>query len=153
MESDAVIRPVRVADSDGAADVYLRSRHSAVPAIPRLIHDDHEVHVWFHDVLLRDSEVWVATDPANVVLGVMALTPGWLDQLYIDPPASGRGVGRRLLQTAKQRNPSGLRLWTFETNVWARRFYERHGFVEEERTDGSGNEERAPDIRLLWSPG
>ncbi len=27
------------------------------------------------------------------------------------------------------------------------RFDERHGFVEVERTDGSGNEERAPDVR------
>jgi hypothetical protein len=30
------------------------------------------------------------------------------------------------------------------------RFYERHGFVEAERTDGRRNEERAPDIRYVW---
>jgi 8-oxo-dGTP pyrophosphatase MutT (NUDIX family) len=31
------------------------------------------------------------------------------------------------------------------------RFYERHGFIEIERTDGSGNEEQAPDVRYRWS--
>ena len=32
----------------------------------------------------------------------------------------------------------------------ARAFYARHGLVELERTDGSGNEERAPDLRMAW---
>ena len=30
------------------------------------------------------------------------------------------------------------------------RFYRRHGLVDLERTDGSANEERAPDIRMAW---
>jgi chorismate mutase len=38
----------------------------------------------------------------------------------------------------------------FETNLAARRFYRRHGLVELEHTDGSGNEEGAPDLRMAW---
>jgi hypothetical protein len=34
----------------------------------------------------------------------------------------------------------------------ARRFYERHGFVSVERTDGLHNEEREPDISYVWRP-
>jgi hypothetical protein len=34
----------------------------------------------------------------------------------------------------------------------AQRFYERHRFIAVERTDGSGNEEREPDIRYVWRP-
>lgn len=45
---------------------------------------------------------------------------------------------------------TGLTLWVFETNVDARRFYRDHGFVEVERTDGSANEERSPDVRYAW---
>jgi hypothetical protein len=45
-----------------------------------------------------------------------------------------------------------MRLWVFESNVPARRFYELHGFVAVERTDGAGNEERAPDVRMEWRP-
>ena len=36
------------------------------------------------------------------------------------------------------------------SNVGAQRFYERHGFVEIDRTDGRRNEERAPDILYAW---
>jgi ribosomal protein S18 acetylase RimI-like enzyme len=36
------------------------------------------------------------------------------------------------------------------TNERAQRFYERHGFTEVERTDGSDNEERAPDIQYAY---
>jgi ribosomal protein S18 acetylase RimI-like enzyme len=55
-----------------------------------------------------------------------------------------------LLDLAKALQPAGLQLWVFETNVGAQRFYRRHGFVEVERTDGAGNEEKAPDIRMAW---
>ncbi len=51
---------------------------------------------------------------------------------------------------AKQLRPAGLQLWTFASNVRAQRFYERHGFVVVERTDGSGNEEKAPGLRYRW---
>ena len=46
---------------------------------------------------------------------------------------------------------TGLQLWTFQVNEAARRFYERQGFVAAESTDGSGNEERSPDVRYTWS--
>ena len=39
-------------------------------------------------------------------------------------------------------------LWAFRVNTPALRFYERHGFVEVTRTDGSRNEENEPDVRL-----
>jgi hypothetical protein len=38
----------------------------------------------------------------------------------------------------------------FQANAGARRFYLRHGFVEAGRTDGRGNEERAPDILYVF---
>jgi hypothetical protein len=41
-------------------------------------------------------------------------------------------------------------LWTFQRNALARRFYEKEGFVAVRETDGSGNEEREPDVLYLW---
>ena len=64
---------------------------------------------------------------------------------------TGQGIGSRLLERAKAERPDGLDLWTFQANTGARRFYERHGFVEVARTDGD-NEEGEPDIRLRWIP-
>jgi chorismate mutase len=55
-----------------------------------------------------------------------------------------------LLELAKAQRPDGFGLWVFESNVPARAFYARYGLVELERTDGAGNEERRPDVRMVW---
>jgi GNAT superfamily N-acetyltransferase len=139
------------ADADDAAELYLRARHRAVPQIPPLVHSDDDVRQWMRGVL-AEREVWLACASGGALLGLMVLDGGWLDQLYLDPGWTGRGLGARLVELAKQRRPDGLQLWTFDSNVRAQRFYERHGFTAEERTDGSGNEERSPDVRYAWRP-
>jgi hypothetical protein len=45
--------------------------------------------------------------------------------------------------------PTGLKLWTFQSNLDARRFYEAHGFIATAMTTGN-NEERAPDVCYEW---
>ena len=70
----------------------------------------------------------------------------------MDPDWTGEGVGSRLVDLAKEQRPDGLDLWTFQSNTRARRFYERHGFTEIERTEGD-NEEGAPDVHYRWMRG
>ena len=130
------------------ADVWLRSFDAALPTVRRA-HSDDEVRGWVRDALLPEHDVWVA-DVEGWVVGLLALSEGWLDQLYLSPDWRGRGLGDRFLALAKERQPSGLQLWTFQVNEPARRFYARHGFVEAERTDGARNEEREPDVRYVW---
>ena len=67
-------------------------------------------------------------------------------------PGADAVSGDRFIDLAKQQRPNGLALWTFQVNTPAQRFYRRHGFVATERTDGSRNEEREPDIRFVWKP-
>ena len=57
-----------------------------------------------------------------------------------------------LLDLVKAMRPGGFSLWVFESNTPAQAFYTRHGLVEREHTDGSGNEEREPDLRMEWVP-
>jgi GNAT superfamily N-acetyltransferase len=132
------------------AEVWLRSFAAALPGVHRA-HSDDEVRRWVADVLLSTHDAWVADDDGTVA-GVLALSDGWLDQLYLDPDCRGQRLGDRFVALAKSRQPRGLQLWTFQVNEPARRFYRRHGFVEVERTDGAGNEEREPDVRLAWEP-
>lgn len=142
--------PRRAGPTEAAvvAELYLRARHAAVPAIPPLVHDDDEVRRWFAEVVLPQREVWVV-GAAGEPCALLVLDGAWLDQLYVDPARTGDGLGASLVDEAKRQRPDGLDLWAFQSNVRAIAFYERHGFREVDRTDGD-NEERAPDVRLRW---
>jgi GNAT superfamily N-acetyltransferase len=142
-----VLRPAVPGDADAIADVHLAARRAA--AMPPGIHPPHEVRAWLAGRLAAD-EVWVA-EADGAVVGYARFTPTWLDDLYVVPAAQGSGVGSALLDVVKALRPAGFSLWVFESNTPARRFYARHGLVEREHTDGSGNEERAPDVRMEWA--
>jgi GNAT superfamily N-acetyltransferase len=151
MSAGAVLlRPAAPGDAAAVAGVWLRSFAAALPTVRRA-HSDDQVRGWIRDVLLPRHDVWVA-EAGGAVVGLLALSEGWLDQLYLEPGRRGRGIGNRFVALAKERQPAGLQLWTFQVNEPARRFYERHGFVAVERTDGSRNEEREPDVRYVWRP-
>ncbi|MFG2466482.1 GNAT family N-acetyltransferase [Streptomyces canus] len=148
--SAVVIRRAVASDASATADVYLRSFAAALPTVVRPRSDD-EVRAYIRDVVVPSRETWVAVAEEQVV-GLMVVAGDLLSQLYLDPDWRGRGIGDRFVALAKERSPRGLSLWTFQVNEPAHRFYERHGFVEAERTDGSGNEEREPDVRYVWLP-
>ena len=138
-------------DARAVADVLIRSRRAAGDAIPAAVHSDAETREWIRTVVIPEREVWLVEDADGRPLGVLVLAEDWVDQLYIEPAFTGKGWGSRLIQLAKSRRPAGLQLWTFATNTAAQRFYLRHGFVVAETTDGSGNEEKSPDIRFVWT--
>jgi ribosomal protein S18 acetylase RimI-like enzyme len=144
------IRPATAADAAGVADVYLAS-FKATYDFP-LAHTDDQVRAWIRDVVMPTGGTWVALDADGAIVGMMVVALGDLDQLYVRPDRLGEGIGRRLLDIAKERSPDGLTLYTFQVNERARRFYERHGFVAEWFGDGSANEEGQPDVRYAWRP-
>ncbi len=126
----------------------MRARKAALGAISGPVHSDEEVRQWFATRVTQELDLWVAESGPTMV-GLLVLDGEWIDQLYVDPAYLGRGIGSRLLELAKRERPGRLRLWTFVSNEPAQRFYERHGFVEVERTDGLHNEERSPDIQYI----
>ena len=148
------LRRATVEDAPGVADVFLTSFHSTYD-FP-LAHEDDDVRGWVRDRLIPTMETWVAVDASldgMPVVGMMAVGPGQLEQLYVAPDRLGVGIGRRFVDLAKERSPDGLSLWTFQVNARVRRFYERNAFVAVEFGDGSTNEEARPDVRYQWTPG
>jgi ribosomal protein S18 acetylase RimI-like enzyme len=143
-----VIRRAAGTDAAAIANVWLAA-FAATYDFPHA-HSDDEVRAWIRDDLLRETETWVAVDPDGSIAGFMALTPDMLDQLYIRPDRTGRGIGSRLVDLAKTLRPGGLDLYTFQANAGARRFYERHGFQVVDVADGTRNEEHQPDVRYGW---
>jgi GNAT superfamily N-acetyltransferase len=120
--------------------------------IPVPVHSDDEVRDWISSRVIAELECWVAETAAGAIVGLLVLDDDWVDQLYVSPAWQSHGVGSALLDHAKRRRPSGLQLWTFVSNLGARRFYEKRGFVLAEETDGAKNEEQAPDARYVWDP-
>lgn len=57
------------------------------------------------------------------------------------------------LELARSELPPPIRLYTFQCNQPARIFFERRGFGAIAFGDGSGNEEKCPDILYEWQPG
>lgn len=139
-------------DANAITELYLRARMAAIPAIPMMVHTDEETRLWVSSRVVPHAEVWVAETDDESVVGMLVLRDDWVDQLYVEPALTGQGIGSQLISVAKRQRPLGLRLWTFESNLHAQRFYERHGFEARDRTAGE-NEEGAPDILYVWDGG
>lgn len=146
------LRRAAADDAPHVADLYLRARAAAAATgrVPPGIHPPEEVRRWFAEQAVPEKELWLAETTLGSLAGILVLDRDWVDALYVEPGLTGRGIGSELVVLAKRRRPHGLQLWSFESNLPAHRFYEGHGFVAADRTDGSGNEERSPDVRYVW---
>lgn len=145
-QPDLVLRPAIESDDHEIAEVYLAARRAA--PMPPLVRTPTAIRYWL-SARVQVDPVWVAQSGSSVV-GYARFPAGWLDDLYVHPDHQGQGVGAALLELVQAQRPAGFCLWVFESNLPARRFYERHGLVALDPTDGSGNEERAPDVRMAW---
>jgi len=145
------LRRATPADAPAVAALFLASRRAAMPWLP-VLHGDAETVAFFAHVVPARAEVWLAEDPAGALLGFIAFGRGELEHLYVAPHARGGGVGGALLAHAQARGEP-LELWVFRRNEAARAFYARHGFRAVGETDGHGNEEREPDVRMRWEVG
>ena len=104
----------------------------------------HEEHLSYFDRCIREHEAYI------LGRGFAILDGDWLTHLYVHPDRIGTGVGHALFEHVTTLRPDGFQFWVFQQNERARQFYEAHGAVAVELTDGSGNEERTPDVRYEW---
>lgn len=146
--AEVLVRPAGPGDAPALARVHLAARRAA--PMPPPAHPEDACAPWLAARVAVD-ETWLAEVDGEPVAYVR-LTGAWLDDLYVAPAHAGCGLGSMLLDLAKSRRPDGFGLWVFAANAPARRFYARHGLREREHTDGSGNEEGEPDVRLSWEP-
>jgi ribosomal protein S18 acetylase RimI-like enzyme len=150
------LRPARIDEKDALAGLFLRARNvwEFVPPVPEAVLPEIA-----DELFERNDEVWLAEEDGRP-LGFLAMRRsrrhGWevLEKLYVDPDVQGRGVGSALLEQAKALRPAGFRLWVFQENRDARRFYERHGFHVVALRFGvaADNSEGEPDALYAWSP-
>jgi ribosomal protein S18 acetylase RimI-like enzyme len=150
-EIQRVIRRMRHDELEAVVRAWRRSRDAAQPWLEaRMSYKPEQDLAFFRDVLAVESEVWVAVED-GAVLGLLALHDGFIEQLYVDPPAWRSRVGSELLAHAMQIFPAGLSLYTHQKNQRARAFYERHGF-RPVIFGVSPSPECEPDVKYAWRP-
>ncbi|MEM8789485.1 MAG: GNAT family N-acetyltransferase [Pseudomonadota bacterium] len=133
---------------------------SDAPACAAILSDWIAQTPWFPDLHSRAEDLdfvrrKLAHGEATVaeqetVAGFTVLEGDYLACLYVATAARGRGVGARLLRAAQAARPGGFRLWTFQANTHARRFYAKAGLVARRFTNGAENEEGLPDVEFVW---
>jgi ribosomal protein S18 acetylase RimI-like enzyme len=149
-----MLRSARPEDAHAIASVLVDSRKAFLPFAP-LARKTEEVQGWVARHLVPEGGVTVATSGGKVV-AVLAVSEdkdaAWIDQLYVLPGFENQGLGTDLLRHAHSTLRRPVRLYTFQQNAGARRFYERHGYKVVALSDGQSNEERCPDVLYELHP-
>jgi GNAT superfamily N-acetyltransferase len=142
------LRLATAADASRVSSLLIDTRAKFMPYAP-LAHPESQVREWVASHLIPTGGVIVAEVDGCVMAAMATETRkpfSWIKQMTVDPSLVGRGIGSLLLAHALHTLEPPIRLYAFQANVGARRFYERHGFTAIEFTDGRGNEERCPDV-------
>lgn len=140
-----ILRAARQTDA-GAVGAILSEFIDTTPWMPR-VHTRAE-DLSFAGMMIDRGWVTVA-EVGGAVRGFAACDGPEVNALYVARAARNQRIGTRLLQHLKAQAPA-LTLWTFQANRRAQQFYARHGFAEVARSDGAGNDEKLPDVRLAW---
>lgn len=144
-----IMREYRPDDFDALTILWRISREKSLPDFQRekghLFYEDRD---YFRDHILKHNQVWVAESGQQPV-AFMAMNKDFIDQLYIDPGFQRRGLGKTLLNFAREQSPDHLWLYTLQINVNARAFYEKNGFVAE-KFGISPPPENEPDVEYHW---
>ena len=148
-----MLRAATQGDVDQVVTVLFQSRLAFLPYAP-LAHSETSVQDWIREDLIPTGRMFVWQSNQTIV-GVLAASisgdSSWIDQLYVLPGWTNKGIGSKLLLHAHSMLPRPIRLYTFQANSSARRFYERHGYKSITFSDGSTNEEKCPDVLYLLS--
>jgi GNAT superfamily N-acetyltransferase len=127
--SAAEIRPYMPDDLVPAVDLWHQAWHDARPG---------EVHVYsieqwrdrWRERLAPGSTIHVAT-LSGAVVGYVAeySAKPWFSHVVVKPECRRRGIGTRLVETAKEASRAGLIFDVFVNDILSHAFYVRCGFT------------------------
>ena len=149
MNQDIPIREYREEDFDTLTILWRIAREKLLPAGQTDTgHYFYEDRDYFRNQILKKDQVWVVELDRHPV-AFMAMENEFIDQLYVHPDYQRHGIGVALLEFARSLSPEHLWLYTLQSNVNARAFYEKNGF-KAEKFGFSPPPENLPDVEYHW---
>ena len=143
------IREYGPEDFDAVTILWRVAREKSIPEFQQAKgHFFYEDQDYFQNKILERNRVWVV-QAAECPVAFMAMENDFIDQLYVHPDHWQQGIGRMLLDFAKESFPEHLWLYTLQVNINARAFYEKNGFVAE-KFGFSDPPENEPDVEYHW---
>ena len=143
------IRDFRPGDFEPVTILWRIAREKSLPEFQRAKgHFFYEDQDYFRDHVLKDNKILVVEENERPV-AFMAMRDEFIDHLYVHPDFQHRGIGRALLDYARQLSPEHIWLYTLQINMNARAFYERNGFTAE-KFGVSPPPESEPDVEYHW---
>ena len=118
--------------------------------LPRVI--DHQAIETLYSPELLDKRIIFVADDNGEVNGYLSMDhqAGFIHAIYVRPNARGLGLGKALLDAAKQTRPQGFDLTVFEPNTNAMRFYIREGLFEIPDGRKDDTTEGVPTLLMRW---
>jgi ribosomal protein S18 acetylase RimI-like enzyme len=143
------LRPYAPGDLEEIVALWHETKHAAFPwSKAQRLWTLESDRARFRDVVAVEHAVWIAEQGGRIA-GFLAIRGDFVDQLFVRTGLQRRGVGTALLRKAAELSPEGLRLFTFQRNEPARKFYEKHGF-RVVKLGTSPPPESEPDVEYRW---
>jgi putative acetyltransferase len=152
-----IIRPCRVTDAPGLAQLYHRAVHEGAAHH----YDAHQRAAW--SPIPPQDEDWrrrlieaqtIVAERADHLLGFMTLdiASGWIDFAYVAPEAMGQGVAETLYAVLEGRaRAAGLIRLETEASLLAERFFARRGWHVVARQEVERHGQRLPNALMAKS--
>ena len=143
------VRQGQVPDLPSCAAI-LNDYIDATAWMPRVL-DRQAIADMYSPALLEKRIIFVAEEGGEII-GYLSMDheAGFVHALYVHPAARGEGLGRALLDAARQARPQGFELTVFEPNADALRFYIREGLVEVPDGRKTDTNEGVPTLLMRW---
>jgi putative acetyltransferase len=143
-------RPYVAADEDAAIALWQRTWQKAYPNIAFAKRLEWWRARWRDDLVPAATIIIAERDGVMIGLVTIERETGYLDQLMVAPEIWGCGIGRMLLDEAKQLSPAKIELHVNQDNERAIRLYAKAGFsvTGESASKHSG----LPLYVMTWRP-
>lgn len=119
-----MIRNFQIRDLDSVMDLWLKTNIQTHYFIPKEYWSNHFDMV---KAILPTAQVFVC-EYENTINGFIGIENGYIAGIFIDEKMQSQGIGKQLLEKAKQQYPT-LSLSVYQKNSKAIAFYQREGFV------------------------